>query len=261
MAKKKFRKKGISIVKNARFAIPILTLVLVPATETLPAQPWGQEVCVVTITGQNKNRTIDGAVNVECGDECYGPGLCHTAPFGNWGVYSNYGDITDTDQFKGWKVPPFPDSKEQWNSCTTSVAEYWSPNCDFYNANSCTTQSSSATVTHGALTYRQSPRACLAPGITPPPDYYVGCTQEGGTVSQTSNYMTLYELDFDGNDYVTKLSFPATSVTLTCDYDGCSRKTTTWKDDDGSTHPATGVDAKLRMTVDARLEGSCDWNW
>ena len=168
-------KEGDSIMQKACFTIPILTLVLASATGTLPAQPWGQEVCVITIKGQNQERKVAGAINVECGDECHGlpPFPCHTAPFGNWGVYSNYGGITDSDQFKGWKVPRF-DSKEQWNSCTTERPEFQPPNCDYYNANNCTTQWSSTIVTHGAITYRNSPKPCLAPGITPPPDYYVG---------------------------------------------------------------------------------------
>ena len=248
-------------MKKACFTFPILTLVLVYATGTLSAQPWGQEVCVVTIKGQNQERKVTGEVNVECGDECYGPLIfCHTAPFGNWGVYSNYGGVTDTDQFKGWNEPSL-DTKEQWNSCTTDVAEYWPPNCDYYNVNSCSTQASTDIVTHGTIIYRNSPRPCLAPGITPPPDFYVGCSLQGGTVSQTGNYMTLYELDFDGNDLVTELSFPDTSVTLTCNYEGCSQQVTTWKDDNNSTIPVTGVDVQLRMTVRAELEGSCGWNW
>ena len=79
------------------FTLWVLT-VLLCGTDLLPAQQQGELYCAVTYKGQNRNRTVAGAVNVECGD-----GEIHTTPFGNWGVVSFYGGKTNTDQFRGWK--------------------------------------------------------------------------------------------------------------------------------------------------------------
>ena len=83
-----------------------------------------------------------------------------------------------------------------------------------------------------------------------------------GSFSQTSNYMTLYELDWDGTELVETLYFPGTSVRLTdCDHEGCPTQTSGWVDMTSSTSSSANVQAELRMKVSTRLEGSCDWNW
>lgn len=80
-----------------------------------------RESCNVTVTGQNRNRLVNGAANAECD-----AGL-HSAPFGNWGVRSNYRRIKDMDQFRGLKWRDGLRTKRQWTSCTTRVEQYRAP--------------------------------------------------------------------------------------------------------------------------------------
>ena len=242
-------------MKKSYFALLVLTSLLT-AAGSVPAQA-DEQTCVVLLSGQNRYRKMAGRINVECGFEG------HTVPWGNWGVDSNYGGITDTDQFRGWQHEDGPPTKLQWNSCTTGKIPYWAPNCRYYNADNCTTQKSNATVTHGRLVYRSLVEICTSsdePGTTP--ETYYGCQAQGGPLSQTSNYMDLYELDWDGNDFVETLEFPGTSVTLTgCDYYGCPEKITAWVDMTDDTSSSAHVEAQLRMRARAYLEGFCDWNW
>lgn len=242
---------------NSILLIPILILV-VTSSAMLHA---GELYCTVTLKGQNRNRTVAGAVNVECG------AWPHSAPFGNWDVFSNYGGVKDTDQFRGWKWLDGPPTKKQWNSCTTSVPKYHPPNCAYYNANGCTTQASSATVTHGVYSYRYSGNQCpeyLDPDNPPPP----GCSNMSGvSVTQSSNYMTVYELDRpDSDDLVETLYFPGTSVTFgSCNYEGCPERTSSWADMSSSSDAWADVEAELRMKAKAQVEGYCDtggeWDW
>ena len=248
----------------------LLTLTFaVASTGMLSAQ--NDLYCAVTYEGQNRNRTVAGAVNVECGD-----GEIHTTPFGNWGVVSFYGGKTDTDQFRGWKHEDGPQTKRHWNSCTTDLAQYHAPNCDYYNANNCMTQSRSEAVTHGIVTYR-SANQC--------PQYFdpdnpqpTGCANwTSATVS--NNNMEIIELDGwvpnvdlpnepNDDDPVENLYFPSTSVTFTnCSYDGCSQKTSAWVQMTGSSSSSADVQAELRMKAKAQIVGYCanttnsDWNW
>lgn len=249
------------------FTLWVLTFLL-SGTDLLQAQQQGELYCAVTYKGQNCNRTVAGAVNVECGD-----GEIHSTPFGNWGVVSFYGGKTDTDQFRGWKHEDGPQTKRQWNSCTTDLAQYHPPNCAYYNANGCRTQSSSAIVTHGIVTYR-SANQCpqyLDPDNPQPP----GCANKTrATVS--NNNMELFELDGwrlgrpgpNDDDPVENLYFPSTTVTFTgCTYQGCSEKTSAWKSMTGSSSSSADVRAELRMKAKAQVVGYCDtgsssdWNW
>ena len=77
----------------------------------------------------------------------------------------------------------------------------------------------------------------------------------------SSNYMSLYELDWDGDDFVTTLYSPAPEVTLS----GCSAshfddESTSWEDVTSSTDPGTGVTAQFRMQIRATRSGCCS-NW
>ena len=83
--------------------------------------------------------------------------------------------------------------------------------------------------------------------------------------------MTLYELDSwlgapsgDGHDRIATLRFGGTAVTLTdCDYEECPEQTSDWVEveEDASSSSSAQVEAELRMTARAYLEGSCDWSW
>ena len=257
---------------NKRYlALPVLAFL--PAAGSVPAEA-SEQACVVVLEGQNRNRTVAGAVNVECGHPEQSP----TAPFGNWAVFSNYSPLLeDGDQFRGWKPVGDRSTKQHWNSCTTSREQSQAPNCGLYNApgpaGSCRRQSSPAIVTHGRLYYRTRSwrQGCSAGVAVAAPATYHGCRQQGVSISQSSNSMTLYELDGwwggisgDGHDRVTTLRFPATAVTLTdCGYEECPEQASGWveREASASASSAARVEAELRMTARAYLEGSCDWNW
>ena len=257
------------MMKKSGLALAVLTLLL--AAGYVPAAA-SEQTCVVVLEGQNQNRTVAGEVNVECGH----PEETHTAPFGNWAVSSNYSQLLeDGDQFRGWKPVGDPPTEQHWNSCTTTKEEHRAPNCDLYNASgtegSCRTQSSSSSVTHGRMYYRTRSwqQSCSAEVAVTIPTTYYGCQQQGGSVSQASNYMILYELDgwlgggtADGHDRVETLYFAATAVTLAdCDHEECPEQASGWVEMSSSTSSAAQVEAELRMTARAYLEGSCDWSW
>ena len=83
--------------------------------------------------------------------------------------------------------------------------------------------------------------------------------------------MTVYELDGgfggasgNGHDRVAALRFPGVFVTLTdCGYDECPEQASDWVEmkTDASSSSSARVEAELRMTARAYLEGSCDWSW
>jgi len=88
--------KGGFVMRRAGFTLWALTFLLTYASDTMEAQTPNDLYCAVTLEGPNRNRTVAGAVNVECGFDTEP----HTAPFGNWGVNSFYGRKKDTDQFR-----------------------------------------------------------------------------------------------------------------------------------------------------------------
>ncbi len=241
-------------MRNVNISLLILPLLLVSLSGVLHAQSGREEVCIVTLIGQNRNRTVAGAVNTECGAGW------HSAPWGNWGVSSNYGRKQDTDQFRGWKWKDGPSTKKQWNSCTTKKEKFRAPSYLYYNASNYTTQASSGVVIHGERHYRFAPRLCRQYSEEPTP----GCRGASRrTFSQSSNYMTVYELDKpDSDDLIETLYFPGTSITFgTCTRDGCPEKTSGWRTMSSSTSREADLRAQLRMKGKARLESSCDWDW
>ena len=78
--------------------------------------------------------------------------------------------------------------------------------------------------------------------------------------SAKRDYMKLYELDApDTDDFVTKLSYPDKTATLTgCDEDGCSESTSSWSRS-STNRPRTGVRAEMRISVSARHRNFCRW--
>lgn len=90
---------GVVIALAATFASPA-------------AAQWPMPACRVTVSLENQLRRVTGTVMEEC------PGI-HSAPFGNWGVESDYDSRKDKDQFRGWK--PRWGTKGQWNSCTLQL--------------------------------------------------------------------------------------------------------------------------------------------
>lgn len=188
----------------------------------------------------NKERLLTGAVNEECG------GGWHSAPFGNWGVDSPHGGRYDGYQFPGWKIS---DGWFQWNSCTTKKKEYRAPSpCHrYYNdgrnsEGQCTTQKT----TRGSERYAKSIKSYYY--VHP---YTYPCTSlVSGAEVFNDLYMHMYELDSDGDDSVTKLSYRTVSVPMSCDdeTDSCSG-TSGWYSPYYSSGSETGVTAKIQVKV------------
>lgn len=88
-------------------AVPVILSIVVEAAGT----------CFVGGHLYNRNRVISEGGVIDA--ECYG--TIHSAPFGNWGMYSIFGSREDRHQFAGWH---WSDKKWQWNSCT------WHPDFD-----------------------------------------------------------------------------------------------------------------------------------
>ena len=215
------------------------------------ASPQGaQEACEVKVVGQNRDRLIDCAVNVECGYDI------HSARFDNWGVSSNYGNVTNRDQFRGWKHLDGPSTKRQWNSCTTWVPQYRPPSTTYYTPPTYTDQRRSDRVDHGSYRVRLNVRRCPRLNLSYGPR--VGCSGLDGHTIIENNYMVLYEFDRDGNDFVTTRYYPSPSLTLSgCTLNHCSKIETDWEDPTSSTNPGTGVTAEMRVVVTSRFQARC----
>lgn len=208
--------------------------------------------CEVTVMGENRNRSVTGAVNVECG--IYEPQ--HSDPFGNWGVSSSMGGLRNTDQFRGWSWQDGPRNKKQWNSCTTAMVKFHAPHTRFYSPPTFRRQDSPDTVTHGKYRYRANAARCPNLWSNPP---FQGCSGlNRNDLTSSGNYMSLYELDWDGDDLVTTLYFPTTSLPLeNCNYEGCSSQQSQWLNPTSSTRPSTGVSAQMRLSVKAKKKDTC----
>ena len=107
-------------------------------------------------------------------------------------------------------------------------------------------------VMHGKRRIRRNGRGC---SNIPRPS----CSALNDQECTDRNYMKLYETDSpDADDRITRLSFPSTSMTITnCDRQGCDGDTTQWGTNTGSSHPATGVSAEMRMVGTAEYRHNC----
>ncbi len=212
------------------------------------------ETCDVTITGENRHRYVAGAIPAECP-----PGFhALTGPWGNWGVRSNYGDMRDKDQFKGWYREG---GKYLWDSCTTNQSRYSSGDPWFYSHSNHTAQYSGSVVQHRVKKIRVHVQECSSvdrPGSLDKELH--GCSLENGSRITESNHMEIKELDWpDGDSALNHLQFPSTSVTLSnCNESGCTSGTASWVAQTPSEVPAAIVEAQLRMRVSVPQENFCD---
>jgi uncharacterized protein (TIGR03437 family) len=222
----------------------VLLLALAPA---LAAQ-----VCRISVSGLNRNRRVIGPVNAEC------PAPLHTAPFGNWGVSSNFGPQRDGHQFDGWchDTPVTYNNGEtknpcrsdwyQWNSCT-SHPDFSAPNCSLYNAAGCTAQASTTGVNVLAAQAVELPVGCPmdtdGDGLSD-----IGGCSDLKSYAHGTNFMTIYELDpVTGNELVQTLFFPETPVTLQCTPQACPPTGSQW------VRPVAYDDPKDHAIVDAEF--------
>ena len=199
--------------------------------------------CMIQFNMENKDRYVYGEVTEEC---CCFP---HTAPWGNWGVVSNVGNIVDGHQFQGIHLS---DSKYQWNSCTQG--DYEAPNSTYYNyptsGESAWTEQWTYTGTNnygGGYQYF----SVTCPWYDDIDDeWYGGCRdRDGNYFGPYNNFMKLYELDPVGTDeLVTTLYFNDNNVwaALDCpDWDYCPASTGAWV----ASNSNSIVSAEIRVSV------------
>ena len=209
------------------------------------------------MAGLNRNRRVFGPVHTEC------PGQLHTAPFGNWGVASNFGGVRNGHQFQGWcHDTPICDNNGncstdcrdgwyEWNSCT-DIPQFQPPNCTLYNDSDCTAQMSPLGVNVMSTRTLDIPVRC-------PMDLdNDGVADAGGCrdVRQArngDNFMSLYELDpLTGNDLVQTLYFPPTPVPLDCSVTYCPPAGSDWVPPSGyADPPSPRVFAEMAMVVNS----------
>lgn len=227
----------------------VLLLLLAPAARS--------QRCVIRIEPVNHNRYA-----YQTAEEC--EGVFHTAPWGNWGVNSNFGKRLDTDQFKGWRQP-CTQTKVEWNSCSirssfrnatflnfpNSFAYYPYPTNRYPLMDSYTWNDSVPPFGAAYNVDQFSPcgwnrygETTLTLAVTKLTDTngdgifdIGGCADlNGKTVVLHNNFMSLYELDTpDADDFIQTMLYPDLSVVLRCTPTACfqtlDRNLDGWHDD------------------------------
>lgn len=244
----------------------IALFLLVTGPSVALAQLSSQPYCFFKYKVYNSERKVTGNVHAECGGFSW-----HTAPWGNWGVKSPYGRIMDTDHFKGWKVPD-NDTKKQWNSCTDTAPWNEEGNCDWYNYpnGECTSQRSSSSRTYSYPTTRHSwtNDKRIFPTRCPFDSTGDGMEDAGGCkdfetlyfpLGTGSSEMRLYELDWDGDDYVTTITYDEIDVSMNCpDPWCCTYSSSGWISPSGGTSVATAKNKIVVTWGDLQNWEQCD---
>lgn len=223
----------------------------------LVAWPLCAQVCRLSVAGLNRNRSVAGDIAAEC------PDPIHTAPFGNWGINSNFGVRRDGHQFDGWChdmrtcdnngacTNSCRDGWYEWNSCTAHP-RFRAPNCTLFNAAGCTEQVSTQGINVLGTQTVDVPVTC--PRLAPD-----GASHDAGgcldvqTYTRNDNHMSAYELDpFTGDDLVQTVRYPELAVTPACNIWGCSAAGSDWASPFAWENPSTPkVFAEMAMVVNS----------
>jgi uncharacterized protein (TIGR03437 family) len=219
---------AVSLTRRQRTLGALCLVIFTGISPELDAQ-----VCRLSVAGLNQSRRVAGPVSAEC------PAPLHTAPFGNWGVTSNFGPKLDGHQFDGWCHntqicdnlsvcrTECRDGWYEWNSCTDHFL-FRPPNCTLYNANDCTEQVSTTGINVLGTQTVDLPVSC-------PVDVDGDGTADGGgcsdikSYSHGTNYMSIYELDpGTADELVQTLYFPQTLVNTNCGVWNCPPAGSQW---------------------------------
>lgn len=208
---------------------------LAAASLLLSIHSVNAQVCRLSVAGLNQSRRVAGDIHAECPETIE----IHTAPFGNWGVTSNFGQKGNSHQFDGWChntricdntgacKTDCQDGWYEWNSCTNHPL-YSAPNCTLYNSANCTEQVTATAVNVHGTRYVDIPVRC------PFDSNGDGIPDSGGCADVTSfssgtNFLSLYELDPGCCDeLVQTVYFPAVTLNLACDVFGCAGTGSSW---------------------------------
>jgi uncharacterized protein (TIGR03437 family) len=191
------------------------------------------QVCRLSVAGLNQERRVTGSISAEC------PNPIHSAPFGNWGVASNFGPKLNGHQFQGWChdmrvcdsaglcLNNCRDGWYEWNSCTTEPL-FQAPNCSLYNAGDCTEQVSTMGINVLGTQIVDVPVAC------PSDSDRNGVLDSGGckdlrSYSRNNNFMSVYELDpLATDELVQTIYYPDIVVPLLCEILECPPAGSGW---------------------------------
>lgn len=208
------------------------------------AQKEGNGVCRIEYRLVNKERYVIGHfLSAEC------PGEIHSAPFGNWGVESNYDVIRNSRQFDGWNLI---DGLLQWNSGTSNTTDF-PVGCGgpgpYYNHSDCTEQFSNTGVPNWGI------HAGVAPNILKV-ECTVSCAPEGNGCIEANNteitvadhFMKMYELDSPGTHVPTGHLVFGTQIVCSICFDplGCDSSISMW---DAASDNSTGVSAQAAIEI------------
>ena len=203
-------------------ALAALPAVILTALLASSAEAQLIPTCRMDVILENQLRRVTGAVMVEC------PGV-HSAPFGNWGVESDYESRRNTDQFRGWK--PHWGTKGEWNSCTL---QYYDG--EWVNDGRGKQKADGDDVRVGGegpagYGFAQTCRNYM-------PEVYTAEDVD----------MELWELDtLSPDDYITTLEYGDIDVRITCYDDWDCRGESEWHTQNSV--DSTGVSAKIRVKV------------
>lgn len=192
------------------------------------------QVCRLSVAGSNRARKVTGQIHTECPED-----IIHSAPFGNWGVTSNFGHKSDGHQFDGWChnsqvcdnsgkcTVDCTDGWYEWNSCTDNSL-YQPPNCSLFNTAGCSEQMTTTGVNVHGTTFVDIPAACPSDSNGDGQPDQGGC-KDVQQYASGSNFMSLYELDpVCCDELVQTVYFPEANLKLSCDVWGCSPAQSEW---------------------------------
>lgn len=245
-------RSGVSLLTDV-FPIRILQSLVVVATMLAP--PSEGQVCRLSVAGLNQSRRVMGNVHAECPEF-----LGHSAPFGNWGVTSNFGSKGNSHQFDGWchdtRVcdnaghcgTDCTDGWYEWNSCTDD-ALYRPPNCTLFNAENCTGQVTNTSINVHGTKYVDVPVRCPSSSNGNVVLDQGGCN-DVKQYSSGTNFMSLYELDpVCCDELVQSIYYPEATIPLACDALGCASAISPWLQPARWDSPATPAKVNAELAV------------
>ena len=215
-------------MRHRRIGRGAAVAVILAVSVALPAEAQLIQRCEVYLTLETQLRRVTGTVMTECGGECV-LFWCEDAPFGNWGVESDYTRRSNTRQFPGWK----PDgSRSEWNSCTLQY--YDGP----YVNDGRGRQKSDSRARVGGNVFGQGPANDT-------------CREYVAEVVEGHADMTLYEMDrWTRDDRVTDLGYGTFDIPVTCSNDWTCDGVSEWQSQ--TSVDSTGVSAEARVKLRAR---------
>lgn len=204
-------------------AVLVAALAIAPLAEA--------QMCQVTLELSSDLRRLTGTVMTECGGECILL-WCEKAPWGNFGVNSDFSRRRNTNQFRGWH----PDgSKREWNACTQQY--YGGP---YVNDGAGQKAAPDDERLVGSRAVATSNRG-------------VSCREYLPEVHTAEDVdMAIYEMDrITKDDYITTLDYGDIDIRITCTSNWVCSGTSEWHEQEATN--SAGVSARVRVWLSGRV--------